>query len=135
MAIEDWDWVSVDDAILAHQQSIANYGGSDGVRDAGGLESALAYPQNLAAYGEPGLADLAAGYLFAIARNHAFVDGNKRTAWTVMRLFVALNGGRLNYERLEAVRFVEGVAGGAIDYDGAREWIAARLVKVGSENA
>ena len=127
MAIEDWDWVSVDDAILAHQHSIANYGGSDGVRDAGGLESALAYPQNLAAYGEPGLAELAAGYLFAVAKNHAFVDGNKRTAWTVMRLFVALNGGRLEYERLEAVRFVEGVAGGTIDYDGAREWIAARL--------
>ena len=127
MAIEDWDWASVDDAILAHQHSIANYGGSDGVRDAGGLERALAYPQNLAAYGEPGLAELAAGYLFAIAKNHAFVDGNKRTAWTVMRLFVALNGGRLEYERLEAVRFVEGVAGGKIDYDGAREWIAARL--------
>ena len=129
MAIENWDWVSVDDAILAHQQSIANYGGSDGVRDAGGLESALAYPQNLAAYGDPGLAELAAGYLFAVAKNHAFVDGNKRTAWTVMRLFVALNGGRLEYDRLEAVRFVEGVAGGAIDYDGAREWIAARLTE------
>ena len=127
MASEDWNWVSVDDAILAHQQSIANYGGSDGVRDAGELESALAYPQNLAAYGDPGLAELAAGYLFAVAKNHAFVDGNKRTAWTVMRLFVALNGGRLEYERLEAVRFVEGVAGGTIDYDGARAWIAAWL--------
>jgi len=129
MAFEDWDWVSVDDAILAHQQSIANYGGSDGVRDAGGLESALAYPQNLAAYGNPGLAELAAGYLFAVVKNHAFVDGNKRTAWTVMRLFVALNCGRLDYDRLEAVRFVEGVAGGVIDYDGAREWIAARLTE------
>ena len=127
MTYEDWDWVTVEDAILAHQQSIANYGGSDGVRDGGGLESALAYPQNLAAYGDPGLAELAAGYLFAIAKNHAFVDGNKRTAWTVMRLFVALNRGRLDYERLDAVRFVEGVAGGTIDYDGAREWIAARL--------
>jgi death-on-curing protein len=133
MTFEDWDWVSVDDAILAHQQSIANYGGSDGVRDAGGLESALAYPQNLAAYGDPGLAELAAGYLFAVAKNQAFVDGNKRTAWTVMRLFVALNGGRLDYERLEAVRFVEGVAGGAIDYDGAREWIAARLTEISSQ--
>jgi len=127
MTYEDWDWVTVEDAILAHQQSIANYGGSDGVRDGGGLESALAYPQNLAAYGDPGLAELAAGYLFAIAKNHAFVDGNKRTAWTVMRLFVALNRGRLDYERLDAVRFVEGVAGGTIDYEGARAWIATRL--------
>ena len=73
------------------------------------------------------MAELAAGYLFAVAKNNAFVDGNKRTAWTVMRLFVALNGGRLEYERLEAVRFVEGIAGGTIDYDGARAWIAARL--------
>jgi death-on-curing protein len=129
MTHEGWDWVTVEDAILAHQQSIANYGGSDGVRDGGGLESALAYPQNLAAYGDPGLAELAAGYLFAIAKNHAFVDGNKRTVWTVMRLFMALNRGRLDYERLDAVRFVEGVAGGTIDYDGAREWIAARLTE------
>jgi len=127
MTYEDWDWVTVEDAILAHQQSIANYGGSDGVRDGGGLESALAYPQNLAAYGDPGLAELAAGYLFAVAKNHAFVDGNKRTAWTVMRLFVALNRGRLDYERLDAVRFVEGIAGGTIDYEGARAWIATRL--------
>lgn len=129
MNYEDRDWVTVEDTILAHQQSIANYGGSDGVRDGGGLDSALAYPKNLAAYGEPGLAELAAGYLFAIAKNHAFVDGNKRTAWTVMRLFVALNRGRLDYERLDAVRFVEGVAGGTIDYDGAAAWIAARLTE------
>ena len=127
MAFEGWDWVSVDDAILAHQQSIANYGGSDGVRDAGGLESALAYPQNLAAYGEPGLAELAAGYLFAVAKNHAFVDGNKRTAWVTCNIFIEINGGELAFDKLEAVRFVEGVAGGAIDYEGARAWIATRL--------
>ena len=93
----------------------------------GGLESALVYPQNLAAYGDAGLAELAAGYLFAIAKNHAFVDGNKRTAWTVMRLFLGLNGGKHYYDKFEAVRFVEGVAGGTIDYDGARDWIAGRL--------
>jgi death-on-curing protein len=127
MAIENWDWVSVDDAILAHQQSIANYGGSDGVRDAGGLESALAYPQNLAAYGDPGLAELAAGYLFAVAKSHAFVDGNKRTAWVTCNIFIQINGGELAFDKLEAVRFVEGVAGGAVDYEGARAWIATRL--------
>lgn len=127
MTKKDWDWVTVEDAILAHQQSISNFGGSDGIRDVGGLESVLAYPQNQAAYGDPDMAELAAGYLFAIAKNHAFVDGNKRTAWTVMRLFVALNGGKLDYDKFEAVRFVEGVAGGVIDYDGAREWIAKRL--------
>ena len=127
MTEKDWDWVTAEDAILAHQQSIANYGGSDGIRDIGGLESALAYPKNLAAYGDPGMAELAAGYLFAIAKNHAFVDGNKRTAWTVMRLFIGLNSGKLEYDKFDAVKFVEGVAGGTIDYDGARDWIAGRL--------
>ena len=119
--------MTVEDAILAHQQSISNFGGSDGIRDVGGLESALTYPQNQAAYGDPEMAELAAGYLFAIAKNHAFVDGNKRTAWTVMRLFVALNGGKLDYDKFEAVMFVEGVAGGGIDYDGATDWIAVRV--------
>ena len=127
MTEQNWDWVTVEDAILAHQQSIANYGGSDGIRDIGGLESALAYPKNLAAYGDPGMAELAAGYLFAIAKNHAFVDGNKRTAWTVMRLFIGLNGSKIDYDKFEAVRFVEGVAGGTTDYDGAMDWIARRL--------
>ena len=78
------------------------------MRDAEGLESALAYPQNRATYGDPGLAELAAGYLFAVAKNYAFVDGNKRTASTVIRLFAALNGGTLEYERLDAVRIVKG---------------------------
>ena len=126
---QDWLWVRQDVVLAVHNDQIARHGGSEGLRDADGLESALAYPQNLTAYGEPGLAELAAGYLFAVAKNHAFVDGNKRTAWTVMRLFVALNGGRLDYERLEAVHFVEGVAGGVIDYDSAREWIAERLTE------
>jgi len=129
MAGKGWDWVSVEDAILAHQQSISNFGGSDGIRDFGGLESALAYPQNQAAYGNPDMAELAAGYLFAIVKKHAFVDGNKRTAWTVMRLFVALNRGKLDYDKFQAVKFVEGVAGGTIYYDGARDWIAERLNK------
>ena len=65
--------------------------------------------------------------LRSAAKNHAFVDGNKRTAWTVMRLFLGLNGGKLDYDKFEAVKFVEGVAGGTTDYDGARDWIAGRL--------
>jgi len=120
-------WVRQDVVLAVHNDQIARHGGSEGLRDAGGLESALAYPQNPAAYGEPGLAELAAGYLFAVAKNHAFVDGNKRTAWVTCNIFIEINGGELAFDKLEAVRFVEGVAGGAIDYDGAREWIAARL--------
>lgn len=123
----DWLWVRQDVVLAVHNDQVARHGGSEGLRDAGGLESALAYPQNLAAYGEPGLAELAAGYLFAVAKNHAFVDGNKRTAWVTCNIFIEINGSELVFDKIAAVRFVEGVAGGAIDYEGARAWIATRL--------
>ena len=77
--------------------------------------------------GDPGIAELTAGYLFVIAKNHVFVDGNKRTAWVISNIFIEINGGELVFDKLEAVKFVEGVAGGTIDYEGARDWIASRL--------
>ena len=123
----NWIWVGPDVVMAVHNDQIARHGGGEGLRDAGGLDSALAYPQNLAAYENPGMAELAAGYLFAIAKNHAFVDGNKRTAWVTCNIFIEINGGELVFDKLEAVRFVEGVAGGTIDYEGARDWIAQRL--------
>ena len=113
---QDWLWVRQDVVLAVHNDQIARHGGSEGLRDAGGLESALAYPH-----------PLAAGYLFAVAESHAFVDGNKRTAWVTCNIFIEINGGELAFDKLEAVRFVEGVAGGAIDYEGARAWIATRL--------
>ena len=113
--------------MAVHNDQIARHGGGEGLRVAGGLDSALAYPQNLAAYGDPDMTELAAGYLFAIAKNHGFVDGNKRTAWVTCNIFIEINGGELAFDKLEAVRFVEGVAGGTTDYDGARDWIARRL--------
>lgn len=95
-----------------HNDQIARDGGNEGLRNAGCLESALAYPQNLAAYSDSGLAELATRYLFAIEKNHAFVDGNKRTAWVTCNIFIEINGGELVFGKLEAVRFVEGIAGG-----------------------
>jgi len=127
MKNRNWIWVRPDVVMAVHNDQIARHGGGEGLRDAGGLDSALAYPQNLAAYGDPDMAELAAGYLFAIAKNHAFVDGNKRTAWVTCNIFIEINGGELVFDKLEAVRFVEGVAGGTIDYDGAKDWIAKRL--------
>jgi len=123
----NWIWVRPDVVMAVHNNQIARHGGGEGLRDAGGLDSALAYPQNLAAYGDPDMAELSAGYLLAIAKNHAFVDGNKRTAWVTCNIFIEINGGELAFDKLEAVRFVEGVAGGTTDYDGARDWIARRL--------
>lgn len=95
-----------------HNVQIALHGGNEGLRNAGGLENALAYPQNLSADSDPGLAELAARYLFAVEKNHAFVDGNNRTARVTCNIFIETNGRELVFGKHEAVCFVEGVTGG-----------------------
>lgn len=75
-----WWWLTVETAMAAHAEQLVEHGGSAGIRDQNLLESAMSRPRNLAAYGEPDAAQLAASYAFGIARNHPFVDGNKRTA-------------------------------------------------------
>ena len=82
----------------------------DGIRDLGALESAPARPANLAAYGDPDAADLAASYAFGLLRDQAFFDGNKRTAWVTARVFLADNGRHLRFDPLDAVRIVEDCA-------------------------
>jgi death on curing protein len=89
---QDWLWVTLDVAQAAHLEQLAEHGGGEGVRDARLLQSAMVRPQNLVVYGEPDVADLAAAYAFVIARNHPFVDGNKRTAAVVSETFLLLNG-------------------------------------------
>src|SRR5215471_16334060 len=88
------EWVRRDAALAIHDEQLAEHGGLSGVRDIGLLESALARPQQLKAYGKPSpdIAALAAAYAFGIARNHPFIDGNKRTSSVVTRLFLTLNG-------------------------------------------
>src|SRR3546814_8482956 len=93
---QQWIWVSLDVAIAAHREQLAEHGGGDGVRDGNLLESAMARPQNTAAYGDPDAAELAASYAYGIARNHPFVDGNKRTAAVISEPFLVLNGYGLN---------------------------------------
>lgn len=90
-------WVWTDPAVLraAHGEQLAEHGGGAGIRDEGLFESAVARPVNLAAYGNPDAAELAAAYAFRLARNHPFVDGNKRTAFIAAVLFLHLNGLRL----------------------------------------
>jgi len=85
-------WLRIDAVLAMHKRQIAEHGGSDGVRDIGLLESALARPQNIAVY-EPDadIARLAAAYAFGIAKNHPFVDGNKRTSLVACRTFLILN--------------------------------------------
>ena len=99
----DWKWVTIDVAMAAHAEQLAEHGGAEGVRDARLLASAMARPMNLAAYGEADAASLAAAYAFGIARNHPFVDGNKRTAAVVSETFLVLNGYRLTASDAELV--------------------------------
>jgi death-on-curing protein len=90
--MSQWTWIEESVVWAVHEAQLAEHGGSTGVRDAGLLASALARPLNQAAYGEPDAATLAAAYGFDIARNHPFIDGNKRTAFVCSELFLALNG-------------------------------------------
>src|SRR3546814_11662883 len=97
-------WVSLDVAIAAHREQLAEHGGGDGVRDGNLLESAMARPQNTAAYGDPDAAELAASYAYGIARNPPFVDGNKRTAAVISETFIVLNGNGLTASDAELER-------------------------------
>ena len=124
----EWRWVAPDVVYAVHDRQLSEHGGGQGVRDQGAIESALARPQNLAAYGEPDVADLAAAYAFGLAKNHGFVDGNKRTAWGVARLFLADHGVRLSFDKADAVRTVEGLAAGRIDEETMAAWFRGRIV-------
>ena len=93
-----WRRVEAGVALAIHDFQIAEHGGSDGVRDGGAIESALTRPVNLVLYAEPDAADLAASCAYGLAKNHGFVDGKKRTAWVVARLFLADNGQGLAFD-------------------------------------
>jgi len=125
---KDWRWVDLAVIHAVHDRQLAEHGGADAVRDAGGVDSALARPVNLASYGAPDAADLAAAYAYGLARNHGFVDGNKRTAWIAARLFLADNGYRLAFDPVDAVRVMEGVAGGTVTETALAAWFRDRLV-------
>jgi death on curing protein len=122
-----WRWIFAPVIHAVHDQQLAEHGGPSGVRDQGGVESALARPQNLAAYGEPEAAALAAAYAFGLARNHGFVDGNKRTAWIAARLFLADNGFAPVFDKAEAVRMVEGLAAGGVTEEAFARWLRAAI--------
>lgn len=121
--MSDWHWVDQHALLLLHEESLAEHGGASGLRDQGLLESALARPQNLVAYGDPDVSELAAAYGFGLAKNHAFVDGNKRAAFLAVGLFLALNGRRLAASQADAMLMMLDVAAGAIDEAAFAGWI------------
>ena len=125
---ERWRWVESSVVYAVHDRQLAEHGGMDGVRDRGMVESALARPANLARYESPGVADLAAAYAFGIAKNHGFLDGNKRTAWVTARLFLADNGVRLEFDPIDAIRTMEAVAAGRIGEPNLAIWFRSHLI-------
>lgn len=124
----EWKWLRAETAEAIHDEQLAEHGGGVGVRDAGALLSALARPLNLAAYGEPDAPALAAAYAFGVARNHPFVDGNKRTAWVLARLFLQKNGVRLEFQQADAVMTMLSLAAGEISEDELAAWLRERIV-------
>jgi len=125
--VTDWVWVKADVALAVNDRQLSEHGGATGVRDRGAFESALARPQNLAVYGEPDAAALAAAYAFGIARNHAFVDGNKRTAWVLANIFLDLNDVALVFEPAEAIAIVLALAAGELSEDELADWFRERI--------
>jgi death-on-curing protein len=117
------EWLDTDIVLDIHAEQLALFGGGDGMRDLGLLESALARPLNKFAYGETDLATLAAAYAFGIARNHPFVDGNKRAAFGSMIVFLGLNGIDLDVPPEDATAIILEVAAGEIDEDGLARWL------------
>ncbi len=131
MTNEPWVWIDAAVLRAVHDEQLLEHGGATGTRDEGLFESALARPRHLAAYGEPGVAELAAAYGFGIARNHPFVDGNKRTAFVAVELFLALNGRRLAASDADCVLTMLAVAAGDLGEAALATWIAERLQAVG----
>lgn len=125
--MQEWIWVALDVAIAAHAEQIAEHGGGEGIREAGLLDSAMARPQNLALYGDPDVSELAASYAFGIARNHPFVDGNKRTAAVVSETFLVLNGHVLTATDAELVITFVALAAGELSEDELTTWFRDHL--------
>jgi death on curing protein len=122
-------WLLEETILAIHQRQIAEHGGSGGLRDEGLLISAIARPQQLLAYGQPppDLASLAAAYAYGIARNHPFVDGNKRTALVAARTFLLLNGVNVQAAQVDKWLTVLRLAEGSLTEEGLGEWIRSRM--------
>ena len=118
-------WVWIDPSVIhaVHDEQLGEHGGAAGLRGAGLLESALARPLQLAAYGEPDAASLAAAYGFGLAKNHPFVDGNKRTAFVAVELFLALNGWSLTANDADCVMAMLRLAGGEFSEAQFADWV------------
>ncbi len=124
----DIKWLSKEAVFAMHARQLAEHGGGTGVRDEGLLESALQRSQNKVAYEQPDLADLAAAYAYGTARNHPFVDGNKRTALVASRTFLLINGFQINAPKEDRLRKFLALAEGSLTEDALTSWFRGCMV-------
>jgi death on curing protein len=130
MSEKNWRWISKNALVLLHGESLAEHGGAMGLRDEGMLESALARPEQLANYGEPDLAALAASYGYGLIKNHAFVDGNKRAAFLAVGMFLYLNGYRLTASPVDATRTMLALAASELSEEQFVEWLRKNIIAI-----
>jgi death-on-curing protein len=122
-----WRWLDADLIDAVHEEQLAEHGGGTGKRDTNLLASALSRPEQLAHYGSPDVADLAASYGFGLSRNHPFIDGNKRTAFVAVELFLALNGFELNASDADCVVVMLNLAAGHLPEAEFAAWLRQHL--------
>ncbi|MEA1619965.1 type II toxin-antitoxin system death-on-curing family toxin [Erythrobacter sp. T5W1-R] len=132
MTTSQWIWIVTSVAQASHREQLAEHGGLDGVRDMALLESAMARPQQIASYGNPDVAQLAAAYSYGIARNHPFADGNKRTAAVISETFLVLNGYDMptTSDAEVAAAFIA-LAAGELSEEELADWFRQRVVAAG----
>ncbi len=116
-------WLTLEIVLAVHGELLAEHGGSEGLRDQGGLESALARPQQKYHYESPGLHELAAAYAFGLSSNHPFVDGNKRIALAALDVFLRLNGLRLVATEVETTSIILQLASGELEERTLADWV------------
>ena len=119
------EWVLRETVFALHEFLLAEFGGASGIRDEGLLDSALKRPENLLAYGQPTLPELAAAYVFGLVKNHPFVDGNKRIGFAIGALFLEINGRSLRASEADALVQTLALAAGEIGEPDYAKWLAA----------
>jgi death-on-curing protein len=123
-------WVPRSVVLAVHEEQIAEHGGTQSIRDTGLLESALARPQNLAAYGKPDIVALAASYAFGLARNHPFLDGNKRTSYVTAAVFLRINGLDIDADEATRIQVWFDLAAGELTEEQLADRLRSHVVKV-----
>jgi len=128
--MKQWRWIQREALLRLHAMSLVQFGGLAGLRDGGLLDSALSRPEQLANYATPDVADIAAAYAFGLAKNHPFIDGNKRAAFLSLGLSLRLNGYRLTASQPEATQTILMLAAGNLSEEALATWVRGHMMRL-----